>query len=154
MSTYQPTPTNYAEALAILESGRTKASREARKIANNTWLGFLPSQEGEPRRIGVQLHATVVVTFHESGATSLDSGGYQTVTTKERINRYLAPGLSLYQEKHVWYVVDRRPEFLPGGVNNPEPWSKANRVEYSDGLLILPDASLHGREREAQEVQG
>ncbi len=134
------TPTNYAEASEILASGRTRDSRTSRKIAPNTVLGFLPHKEGAARRIGVQFHATVIVVFHESGATVLDSGGWQTLTTKERMNRYLAPGLGLYQEKHVWYVSDRRPEFLP---DDADGWDKKFRVDFRDGMLILPDHALH-----------
>ncbi len=140
MSTIQHTPTNYTEASEILAAGRTRDSRTSRKIAPNTVLGFLPHKEGAARRIGIQLHATVIVVFHESGATVLDSGGWQTVTTKERMNRYLAPGLCVYQEKRVWYVSDRRPKFLPDGA---DAWSKDYRVDYRDGLLILPDHALH-----------
>jgi len=133
----QPTPTTYAEAAAILDAGRTRASRDYRKIAHNTTLERLDSE-----RIGVRLHATVVVTFYRSGAVVLDSGGWQTVTTKERINRYLAPGLSLFQSAHVWYLQDRRPKFLPDGINS-DGWDKRYRVEYFDGLLILPDHAVH-----------
>jgi len=141
----QPHPTTYAEALAILDAGRTRDSRDRKKIAPNTYLERIGHGPGEPDRIGVCLHSTYVLTFHRSGAVSLDSGGWGTVTTKERIKRYLAPGLGLCQEKHVWYVHDRRPEFLP---KNADLWDKRYRVDYFDGLLILPDASLHGKDRE------
>jgi hypothetical protein len=145
MSRYtEPTPTTFAEALAILESGRTQPSREARKIGNNTTLERIDAD-----RIGVRLHSTYVVLFHRSGAVSLNSGGWRSVITKERINRYLAPGLGLFQERGLWYVQDRRPEFADAADRGPDGdrWAKRYRVEYTDGLLILPDASLHGRER-------
>lgn len=143
----QPTPTSYAEALAILDLGRTRDLRDRKKIAPNMYLERLDGTfPGLPDRIGVRLHNTYVVTFHRSGAVSLDSGGWRTVTTKERINRYLAPRLSLFQEKHVWYVQDRRPQFLVRPIPSPQ-WDKRYRVEFQDGLLILPDASLHGQDR-------
>jgi hypothetical protein len=137
MSTTQPTPTNYTEAAAILAAGRTADSRDCRKIANNTTL-----ETRDGGRIAVRLHRTDIVVFYKNGATVLDSGGWQTVTTKERFNRYLAPGLSVYAEKGEWYVQDRRPEFLPGGVN-ADGWQKQYRAEYRDGLLILPDHAVH-----------
>lgn len=143
---YQPIPMNYAEALAILDAGRTRASRVSRKIASHTYLERLESGQ-----IAVRLHNTYVVRFYASGAVELDSGGWQTVTTKERINRYLAPGLSLFQEKHVWYVQDRRPEFLLDGIHS-DGWNKRYRVEFHDGLTILPNASLHGLELITQKA--
>lgn len=144
----QPTPTNYFDALTILDAGRTRASRDSKKIAPNTYLERIGSL-AEPDCISVRFHRTYVVTFHRSGAVSLDSGEWDTSTTKERINRYLAPGLRLIQEQRVWYVQDRRPAFQPNGAahDSYNPWHKRYRVEFHDGLTILPDASLHGLDR-------
>jgi len=44
---------------------------------------------------------TDVVTIHEDNTYTLNSGGYLTMTTKERINEY-SPG-RLYQNKGLWY---------------------------------------------------
>jgi hypothetical protein len=146
MSTFQPTPTSFQDAADILASGRTSDSRDSRKIANNTRL-----ETRGPDAIAVELHSTDVVTFHRSGAVSINSGGWQSVTTKERINRYLPAGVSLFQEKHEWYVQDGRAIFRAGGVNG-DGWGKEYRVDFRDGLLILPDASLHGRERDTSNA--
>lgn len=143
----QPTPTNYAEALTILDAGKTRTSRDRKKIAPDTKLERQGEWPNVPRWIAVYLHNTPVVTFYPNGSTVLESGGWQTVTTKERINRYLPPGVSLSQERFLWYVQDWRPEFLPA---NADQWHKRYRVEFKDGLTILPDASLHGLERETR----
>ena len=89
----QPTPTTYAEADSIL--GR----KDSRKIAHNTYLERLDAET-----IGVRLHRTYVVRFNVNGTLSLDSGGWQTVTTKERMNRYLPAGFRLYQQDYQWFV--------------------------------------------------
>ena len=144
------TPKSYSQALAILDAGETLKSRDTRKIAPNTWLERQGEWPNNPDSIRVRLHNTYVVTFHYSGAVSLDSGGWRTVTTKERINNYLPDGVRLSQERFVWYVQDMRKEFQPVGAahDSYNPWHKRYRVEFVDGLTILPDASLHGLELE------
>ena len=71
-------------------------SRQSRKIANNTYL----KQRGEA--IAVMLHETDVVTFEKNGTIILNSGGWKTSTTKDRINQY-SP-MIVNQRKGIWYV--------------------------------------------------
>lgn len=105
----QPCPTDYSEALAVL------GMRRERKIAHNTYLVKLGDGT-----VGVRLHNTYVVTFHAQGHTVLDSGGWGTVTTKERMNRYLPPGYRISAIKHVWHL-----------------YLKGEQVcEYDDGLIV------------------
>ena len=58
----------------------------------------------------VILHKTEVVKFTRLDGrlvVTLDSGGYQTVTTKSRMNQasdHYCLGFSVYQEKGKWYV--------------------------------------------------
>ena len=103
------TITNYAEADALL------GSRDSRKIAHNTYAERL--HDGT---IGVRLHSTYVVRFRPDGTLALDSGGWQTVTIKERINRYLPPGFKIGAHKRVWFL-----HYLGERVG-----------EYEDGLVI------------------
>lgn len=81
---------NYEKAVATLKN------RPSKKVANNTYL--VPVEGG----IAVKLHQTNVVTFHSDGNVTLNSGGWRTVTTKERINRY-SPA-RVYSEGGVWFV--------------------------------------------------
>lgn len=71
---------DYREANILLQ-GRC---RERRKIANNTWL-----ERDEDGTLAVRLHNTRVLIFHKRGDVTVQSGGWNTVTTKNRINRYL-----------------------------------------------------------------
>lgn len=72
-----------------------------RKLANNTYL--------EPRGddLAVKLHDTDVVTIHPDGTLTLNSGGWLTATTKDRMNQALreveAP-LQIRTEKGRWYI--------------------------------------------------
>jgi len=53
------------------------------------------------RRI-IRFHRTNVVTFHPNGDVTLDSGGFQSNTTKKRFNEH-AP-VDVYQHRHEWFV--------------------------------------------------
>lgn len=69
--------------------------------------------------IALRYHQTDVVTAYPDGTVKLDNGGFQTNTTKERINRYLPDGHQLYQEKKKWWIA------TPNGV-----------VPYENGMTL------------------
>lgn len=48
-------------------------------------------------------HQTPVVE-KEGNRYILNTGGYETKTTKRRINRYLPSGYKLYQKDFTWYL--------------------------------------------------
>lgn len=85
---------DYAAALLTDARGRI---RDTKKLANNTYA----RRDGDA--VAVRLHATDVVTLHDDGRVVLDSGGWRTVTTRDRINRY-APGVRTYQQRGVMRV--------------------------------------------------
>lgn len=75
-------------------------SRGQRKIGNNTYL-----RRRDAATIGLQYHETDVVTFTPSGLI-LTSGGWRTVTTKERINWALESiGYRVSQDKGTWFII-------------------------------------------------
>lgn len=51
--------------------------------------------------IGVRLHNTYIVRFHENGTVTLHTGGYRTVTTKERINKFVRG--RVWQKDWEWF---------------------------------------------------
>jgi len=109
------TPTNYTEAAELLsENWRNTQSR---RIAHNTYL----ERTGEDE-VSVRLHSTYIVRFRADGTTRLDSGGWLTVTTKERMNRYLPAGFRIAATRRVWFLY-----FLGERVG-----------EYTDGLVVGP----------------
>lgn len=103
-------PTSYDEAVAALKG------RERRTIAGNTWL-----ERGD--NITLRYHGTNVVTFRPDGSMVLNSGGWRTPTTKERINWCLPGGFGLSQVKHVWYL---------------------NNHVFADGMVVYPDGRIEG----------
>ena len=54
--------------------------------------------------IALQYHWTDVVVAYPDGSVVLRHGGWWTKTTKERINRYLPSGYTLYQKNYTWYL--------------------------------------------------
>lgn len=76
---------------------------KSRKLARSTVMAVY-----EDGTEAVRYHDTDVVTFNLDGSVTLDSGGFRTVTTKNRINEYT--DLCLYQEKSIWYVGARGKE--------------------------------------------
>ena len=87
--------------------------------------------------ITVQYHRTIVVRADKDGTFTLNSGGYRTATTKERIKAY-SPAV-LYQKAHRWYLAPRNQD---GTIN----WAKDARVEFYDGMRIDAAGNVLPRE--------
>jgi hypothetical protein len=96
MAKLRATPKSYTEAATYL-AGRTSV-----KLGNNTWLERLEGLQF----IGVRLHNTYIVRFHYNGKVTLHTGGYYSVTTKERLNQFING--RVYQKAHQWYYVRHR----------------------------------------------
>jgi len=72
----------------------------AAKVANNTWLSG-KGTDSDP--FVITLHCTDIVTV-TPGTVAFDTGGWQTVTTRERMNRAMPAGCSLFQRDWRWFV--------------------------------------------------
>jgi len=86
---------DYAEATAKL-TGRCK---ESRKLENNTYLKRRSASE-----IAIRLHHTDIIIFHNDGRIGVSTGGWNTVTTKDRINRYLPDPWSVWSESGCMFI--------------------------------------------------
>lgn len=86
---------SYAELDTILDH------REKRKILNNTWL------EKHSNAIHVVLHGHTVVIVNSDDTYRIDSCGYMTVTTMDRIARF-SP-VATFRRNWVWYISARWP---------------------------------------------
>ena len=83
---------------------------------NNTLLKY----DNDGNRQFVRLHDTNIITYRD-GKIILDSGGYQTQTTKARLNEYLPAHLSIYQKNYNWYIHNK--------YTNED-------IEYYDGIAL------------------
>jgi hypothetical protein len=94
--------------------GKTK--RKSRKVGNNTYAEILPDSS-----VGIMLHGTYVVKIHSDNSATLNTGGWYTSTTKDRINQY-SP-VRVYQRKGEWYL--------------------ENGDEYTDGVVVADNNLIY-----------
>ena len=88
-------PIAYEMTDKILRTGRNGR----RKLQNHTYMERI-----DEHTVGVKLHDTYVVKLHDDGSTSLDSGGWHTMTTKDRINAYIEWPLVVTSDRGRWYL--------------------------------------------------
>ena len=72
-------------------------NRAEKKIAGNTKLIRLG-----PECIGVTFHNTIIIRYNPEGTVTLDHGGWNSVTTKRRMNQFT--NLRVSQNDFCWYV--------------------------------------------------
>jgi hypothetical protein len=82
---------------AFREADALLGKRTQRKLGNNTYI------RREGLLIVVRLHATDIIKIGKDRIV-LDSGGYRTKTTKERINAVLPHGYGLSADKGLWHL--------------------------------------------------
>ena len=113
MAKLNPQPRNYEQADAALKLRRTNSITIGHNTRMTRWHGS----------IDVWLHNTAIITYKSDGSIEINSGGYRTVTTKDRINRLLPDGCYVYQQDWQWYLV------LNGDHGRP--------VEFRDNMRII-----------------
>lgn len=110
--------TTLAEAEQVFAKARNKS--QGKPVGNNTRLAR--NRDGG---LCLILHQTAVVVYRPDGKIVLNSGGWKTVTTKERINNFTPRGICVSQHKMVWYlhVADKKFIFEDLCVVDPENWT-------------------------------
>jgi hypothetical protein len=135
-------------AVDKIRSARNKAY--GKPLANNTRL--YERGEGDEREFGIVLHGTEVVTVKPDGTYVLRAGGYQTMTTLDRIRTYSpATWQTLLTDRGDWYVrlepdpSDPRPERVnrtvpkPYQAENPGPEPVKNMTDCIAGQLVATE---------------
>lgn len=97
--------------------------RNGRKVANNTYC-----ERKENGTIAIRLHSTDVITCHADGRVVYNSGGWRTVTTKDRFNSFGMGGVRVYSNKGTWFLY----------VDNREG------VPFADGITVHNDGRVTG----------
>jgi hypothetical protein len=123
------------EVRRIMSSKRTtvKEQREAveeqgkvvshKRIDNNTTEFTMENGD-----VVVRLHNTNIVTLTKDDSIILNSGGWRTVTTRDRISKLIRKaGWSLYSERGVWIVSIAGKSYT-----------------FTDGMIIHADGSVEG----------
>jgi len=114
---------NFDEAKELLKTARVQAN--GKKINHHTYV--VPDGEN----VAIKLHETNIVTFHPDGTIILDSGGWRTAVTKDRMNNALCGQLQITARNGIWYI---------GG------------SIYDDNMAIKDGQVLHPRVPEDLEI--
>jgi hypothetical protein len=86
----------FEHAREIIES-QSKRGLDKKKLANNTYLM-------KSDCFVIQLHNTNIIKIYPNDIYELNTEGWQTVTTKDRLNEF-SPA-DIYQKRGVWFVKD------------------------------------------------
>lgn len=116
MASAKATVQSFEQAEEFLAGGRNKTSRP---LANNTYV-----ERRTEDRIAIRLHSTDVVEFTRSGLIFLNTGGWRTVTTKDRINMALPWPVGVFSNRGVWRV-----KTTPG-------WEGEWSVPFAEGIAL------------------
>lgn len=117
----------WLDAVDTIRRARNEAA--GKPLANNTRL--FVSGEGDERTFRIRYHNTIIITINPDDTYTLANGGYNTVTTLQRI-RSLAPVTwqTLFSEKGEWFVrlrpnpKDPRPAIVERKI--PRPFTAVN----------------------------
>ena len=120
---------NYKEAKELMNEARNKV--KGKPLENNTRL-----HETDDGNYEVRLHGHAIVTIMPT-CVIIDSCGWKTVTTKDRLNKYAWNGtadnynICVVQKKGTWYV------------KTWSPYSAEHSLtEFYDGMEF---ANLHAK---------
>lgn len=133
-------PEHYRDAVELVAHARTGRLLDQKKVANNTWA-VLEHPDGEvldAPDVVIRLHSTGVVRFRPDGTVTLDSGGWRSVTTKARINKF-APGVQVYQRSGQWFMIPTRLLTVGDGGLASEIVRREVERPFFDGITYRPD---------------
>jgi len=127
----------YNDLLEFISKGRDKISR---KVENNTYVRI--ELDGyHIQWIKVKFHNTDLGTIFADNTIILNSGGWQTFTTKDRFNKILDhTEFRIYQEKGIWYVYRL-------------PFSTNECYGFKDGIQINPDNTIENYLEDVRELE-
>ena len=97
------------------EARKTLKGRETKKLARNTYL------REEPGRMVIKFWDTDIITIDGTNLYTLNSGGYRTLTTKERFNTFTPARIG--QERGLWYVYKGR-------------YPECTKLPFADGIQV------------------
>lgn len=156
---------NFAEAdLFLHRGGKATGKRlDRKKIQNNTWLER--NRFGQEEVIRLVLHNTAILTWLPDGTIILKANGWQTVTTKQRLNAYAGP-VSVFTGVHKprayncwwvghasWRVAERRESEYGDWTYSAVP--KARWVPFFDNIRIHQETGeVWGAEEAVHLLEG
>ena len=117
-------PQSYDQLVHYLAQGIRKENTIDRPIAHNTRV-----IKRTPTTIAIKFHATDIITFFENGSIQLNTNGWKTVTTKDRMSRFLPTGINVYPERFIWYL-------------RLGDWKEGKKYLYEDHMIVTHDKHI------------
>lgn len=96
---------------------------QVKRAANNSWKVYLDGEQA----MAYIYHRTEVVSVYLDGRVKLNTGGWDTVTTRDRLNRFQNV-CGIWSERGDWYV-----RVYEGG---------GKKYSFSDGMTIHKDGRV------------
>lgn len=122
-------PRGSGPTITYLRIGSKLNGRARRKIGNNTYVLEFRDYRA------VRLHGTDVIVAYPNGTVKVNTGGWETRTTLDRINDWLPSGWGIYSLKSTWYWYNRTEDI---------GWHLAPIMyPFTDGDTISPDGMLN-----------
>lgn len=81
-----------------------------------------------------RLHFTDIIFEYPDGSFMVTTGGWKTITTKDRLNNHMPRGWNIYSQKGVWFVT-----------------RNGERVPFFDGMILPHDFKPHEGDAKARE---
>jgi hypothetical protein len=98
--------TNYEKLNSYLGE---KSERPAPK-SNGKTTRVIRGEEND--WIGIKLHRTIVIKHFKDGSIELNSGGWNTRTTRDKINTYSPPEISVYTKNNIMYLRHKSIDYI------------------------------------------
>lgn len=120
---------NYSEANERLV-GRCARGR---KLENSTYL----EKRDFDSTIAVRLHSTDIITFYKDGRIDVNTGDWNTVTTRDRLRRYLPGPWSVCSHRGACVLYRHGAAFEEGWLTKPRFGRTAKSVHRERSKIIL-----------------
>ena len=114
----------YPELEKYLAAARKDENIRRDKDLRNTYI-----ERVSDSCIAVRLHATRIAEFHSDNRIVLFARGYQTVTTKDRMNHFLPKNFAIWQKNNQWFI--------------GESWDASKSTPFFDGITLVPNGKGH-----------
>jgi len=114
----------------------TGQCKTVRKVGNHTYMRRV-TDDGETY-IAIILHNTDVVRAFRDGSVQLNSGGWHTKTTADRIRRYMPHPWTMHAYLGRWFIT------------NMDTWDATHegpKFAFKDGITILPNGKVAGADK-------
>ena len=126
---------SYEEITSYLEKGKNPNDRPAPNNGNSNNTRIIRTFDDDC--VGIRLHDTVIVKYFKNGNIQLNTDGWRTVTTRNRINYYTPDHISITQTKFIWFLFVSGKEYL-----------------YTDDLIISGNqVTLHNENYKPYDIK-